>query len=120
VIVEYFFLDSILSGVNSDINEYKARANGLGRTASLEGGKQMEFNAYGIGLIPVIVILVEVIKMSLNVPARIIPLITIALGLVAAFVYVAPGDPKQSVLVGLVLAFSAMGMWSGAKSTIGK
>lgn len=80
----------------------------------------MEFNAYGIGLIPVIVIFVEVLKQVLNVPKRILPLINIFLGQIAAFVYVAPGEPKQAVLIGLVMAFSAMGLWSGAKSTVGK
>lgn len=80
----------------------------------------MEFNAYGIGLIPVIVVMIEVIKVSLRIPTRIIPLVTIVLGMVVAFVYVSPGDPKQAVLIGLVMAFSAMGMWSGAKNTMGK
>lgn len=80
----------------------------------------MEFNAYDIGLIPLIIAIVEILKTSLKIPARIIPLVTIVLGLVAAFVYVSPGDPAQAILIGLVMAFSAMGMWSGAKNTLGK
>ena len=39
---------------------------------------------------------------------------------IAEFVYVAPDDPKYAVLAGFVMAFSAMGLWSGTKNIIGK
>ncbi len=80
----------------------------------------MEFIAYDIALVPIIVILVEVAKQIFEVPSRFIPLVNIVLGQVAAFVYVSPNDPKYAVLSGLVMAFSAMGLWSGAKNTLGK
>lgn len=80
----------------------------------------MEFSAYDIALVPLIVIIVEVIKQVAKVPSRWLPLVNIVLGQIAAFVYVAPDDPKYAVLAGLVMAFSAMGLWSGAKNMLGK
>lgn len=80
----------------------------------------MEFTAYDIALIPIIIALVEIIKQVTNLPGRWVPLLTLALGEIAAFVYVAPGDPKYAILAGFVMAFSAMGLWSGAKNVIGK
>jgi hypothetical protein len=80
----------------------------------------MEFTAYDIALIPLIIALVEIIKQVTNIPGRWVPLLNLALGQIAAFVYVSPDDPKYAVLSGLVMAFSAMGMWSGTKNIIGK
>lgn len=80
----------------------------------------MEFTAYDVALIPVIIALVEIVKQVAKLPGRWVPLLNIALGQIAAFVYVAPGDPKYAVLSGLVMAFSAMGLWSGAKNTFRK
>jgi hypothetical protein len=80
----------------------------------------MEFTAYDIGLIPLMMAIVEILKTSFKIPARFIPLITIVLGEVAAFVYVSPDDVKVAVLSGLVMAFTAMGMWSGTKNTVGR
>lgn len=80
----------------------------------------VEFTAYDIALIPVIIALVEVVKQVTKLPGRWVPLLNLALGQAAAFVYVAPGDPQYAVLAGLVMAFSAMGLWSGVKNIAGK
>lgn len=80
----------------------------------------MEFTVYDIGLIPVIVTLVEIVKQVTKLPGRWVPVLNIVLGQVAAFVYVAPGDPKYAVLAGLVIALSTMGAYSGTKNIIGK
>lgn len=80
----------------------------------------MEFSAYDIALIPLIIALVEVVKQVTRIPGRFIPLVNLALGQIAAFVYVSPDDPKYAVLAGLMMAFSAMGMWSGVKNMMGK
>jgi hypothetical protein len=77
----------------------------------------MEFQAYDIALVPIIIILTEIIKKS-GFPVRFLPLVTIAIGQVGAFVYVSPNNVSQAILVGLVMAFSAMGLWSGAKNTV--
>ena len=80
----------------------------------------MEFSAYDIALVPLIIILVELLKQVFKLPARLLPLIAVIFGQVAAFVYVSPDDFKYAVLTGLVMAFSAMGLWSGAKHAMGK
>lgn len=80
----------------------------------------MEFTAYDIALIPLIVALVEIIKQVTSLSGRWVPLLNLVLGQIAAFVYVSPEDPKYAVLAGLVMAFSAMGLWSGTKNFMGK
>jgi drug/metabolite transporter (DMT)-like permease len=77
----------------------------------------VEFQAYDIALIPVIVTLVGLLG-RLGVPARWLPLAAIILGLAGAFVYIAPNDPAQAVLVGLVMGLSAVGAYSGVKNTV--
>lgn len=80
----------------------------------------MEFSAYDISLVPLLVILIQLIKYMAKPPARLLPLIAVILGQVAAFVYVSPDDFKYAVLAGLIMTFSAMGLWSGTKNLIGK
>lgn len=80
----------------------------------------MEFTAYDIALIPVIIALVEIVKQVTNIPGRLVPLLNVVLGEIASFVYISPDDPKYAVLAGLVMAFSAMGLWSGVKNVMGK
>lgn len=80
----------------------------------------MEFSAYDMALIPIIIALVEIIKQVTKLPGRFVPVLNLVLGQAAAFVYVAPGDPKYAVLAGLVMACSAMGLWSGTKNVLGK
>lgn len=80
----------------------------------------MDFSAYDVALVPMITITVELVKQVFPIPKRFIPLVTILLGQFAAFIYIAPGDPKHAILAGLVMAFSSMGLWSGAKNTIGR
>lgn len=81
----------------------------------------MEFTVYDIAIIPIIVAFVQVFgKKVFRIPSRWIPLLNLVLGQLAAFFYVAPEDPKFAVLAGLVMAFSAMGVWSGTKNIVGK
>lgn len=77
----------------------------------------MEFNAYDIALVPVIVALVHVLRMS-GVPARFLPLCAIILGISAGFVYISPSDPRQAVLTGIFMGLSAIGAWSGVKNSV--
>ena len=79
----------------------------------------MEFQAYDIALIPLIVALVGVAT-KLGVGPRYQPAVAMLLGLLGGFVYVAPEDPKQAALAGLVMGLSAIGAYSGVKNTIEK
>lgn len=79
----------------------------------------MEFQAYDIALVPIIIALVGIIaKAGLNV--RFQPAVALALGLAGGFIYIAPDDPKQAVLVGIVMGLSAIGAYSGVKNTVQK
>jgi L-lactate permease len=75
----------------------------------------MEFSVYNIALIPVIVALVGLAK-RLGLNQKFAPIVAIVLGLVAGFVYLAPGDPAKAVLLGLVAGLSATGLYSGVKN----
>ncbi|HBT19826.1 MAG TPA: hypothetical protein DEA47_00365 [Peptococcaceae bacterium] len=77
----------------------------------------MEISVYGISLIPIIVGIVQLAK-KFGFPTRFAPLLSLLLGFTAAFVYIAPGQPKEAVLLGLVMGLSAVGLYSGSKNTI--
>ncbi|WP_199620656.1 hypothetical protein [Paenibacillus alkalitolerans] len=77
----------------------------------------MEFQAYDIALVPIIVGLVGVARTA-GLPARWLPLLAVVLGLVSGFVYIAPDEPQKAVLSGVVMGLSAIGAWSGTKNTI--
>jgi len=77
----------------------------------------MEFTAYDIALIPLIIAIVEVIG-RLGLPARFLPAAALVLGLAGGFTYIAPDDPAKAVISGLVMGLSAIGAYSGVKNTI--
>lgn len=79
----------------------------------------MEFQAYDVALVPLIVAVVGVVRAA-GVPPRWLPLIAVVLGLVAGFVYIAPDEPKKAVLSGILMGLSAIGAWSGIKNTMQK
>ena len=79
----------------------------------------MDFTAYDIAVVPVIVALVAIIG-QFGVPPRWLPAAALILGLAAGFVYIAPEDPKKAVLTGIVMGLAAIGAWSGTKNTIQK
>lgn len=75
-----------------------------------------QFSVYGLALVPVVVGLTELLK-KVGVPKSIIPVASIVLGLLFSFFYLAPGDPKKAILIGLVLGLSSIGLYSGTKNT---
>lgn len=79
----------------------------------------LEFEAYGIALIPVIVGLVEVLK-GLGLPNKLAPVASLIFGVVAGVFYASPGDLLGGVLIGLALGLSASGLYSGSKTVIDK
>lgn len=79
----------------------------------------MEFKVYDVALVPLIVSLVSVLRAA-GLPVRWLPLAAIILGLAGGFMYIAPHDPKQAVLAGLVMGTAAIGAYSGYKNTFRK
>lgn len=76
----------------------------------------IEFTAFGIALIPVILGVIEVFK-RVGLNSKFSPVLALILGLIAGWFVVAPGEPAKAVLSGIVMALSAIGLWSGPKNT---
>jgi hypothetical protein len=75
------------------------------------------FNEDGLIIVPVIMAVSEMIK-GLGFPTKFIPLINLALGLLAGFFAVPTESIVSSVVTGLVLGLSASGLYSGSKNVI--
>lgn len=73
----------------------------------------------GAVLIPLILGLVEIFK-GLGVQKKFLPLISLALGLLAGIFYVYPNELKSGIIFGLMLGLSASGLYSGTKHSIKK
>lgn len=74
-----------------------------------------ELFASGAAFVPLIVALVEGAKQA-GLPTRWAPLVSLVLGLLVGIIYVAPTDPRQAVLVGLMVGLAASGLYSGTKT----
>jgi hypothetical protein len=70
-------------------------------------------------LIAVIIGLVEIASRA-GLPKKAAPTLSLVLGVAGGIVYIAPGDPKTGVIVGIIMALSSMGLYSGTKNTLGK
>ncbi len=77
------------------------------------------FEIYDVVLIPLIMGLVELFK-QVGISKKILPIISLTLGIVIGVVYLAEMDLKQGILVGAMLGLSASGLYSGTKNTIEK
>lgn len=79
----------------------------------------MEFTAYDIAVVPVIIGAVEVMKKT-GLPARLAPFAALVLGIAAGTLFVTPDDLPKGAFVGVAMGLAASGLWSGTKNTIGK
>lgn len=79
----------------------------------------MDFQVYGLALVPLLIAVIAMLT-TLGLPKRFAPVISVALGVVVGIIYLAPGDIKQGVLIGMALGLSSVGLYSGTKNTIGK
>jgi len=70
---------------------------------------------FGVALVPIIIGLAEIAK-RLGVPKKYLPVLDLVLGIVAGFIYAAPGNAKEAALVGIALGLSASGLYSGVKN----
>jgi len=79
----------------------------------------MDFQIYGLALVPLLIAVMAVLTM-VGLPKRFVPVISVILGVVIGIIYLSPGDIKQGVIIGIALGVSSVGLYSGAKNTIGK
>lgn len=75
----------------------------------------MEISTQFLVLVPVILGVVEVLKMT-GLPPRLAPLVSLGLGVFGAYFFVA--HDMQSILQGIIAGLSASGLWSGVKNTL--
>lgn len=74
---------------------------------------------YDVVLIPLIIGMVELLKMY-GMKKRLLPPMALIFGVVGGIFYVYPGDLKAGILVGLMMGLSASGLYSGGKAVIEK
>lgn len=74
-------------------------------------------NPYDAALLPAILGIVEVAK-RMGLSSKWAPVASVALGLVAGYFYIAPGQPLQAALSGISMGLAAVGLWSGPKNTV--
>lgn len=77
----------------------------------------MQFDYEGIALIPVITVLVNLIK-KVGISNRIIPSISIVIGIIFGVIFYGEGDLKKGILAGMVMGMSASGLYSNGKSVL--
>lgn len=77
----------------------------------------MNFEIYDVLIVPLIIGLVAVAKKS-GVPTKILPVLSLGVGLGVGILYASNGDIKQGVLVGAMLGLSASGLYSGTKAVV--
>ncbi|SDX44783.1 hypothetical protein SAMN05444487_11814 [Marininema mesophilum] len=68
-------------------------------------------------LVSVIIGLVEMLK-QVGLPKRLSPLVSLTLGIVAGFFYLAPGELSVGILQGIIMGLSATGLYSGTKNMV--
>jgi hypothetical protein len=67
--------------------------------------------------IPVIVALVQLFK-PLNISEKFYPFISLAFGVIIAFLIPGPWDVKASIIKGILFGLSACGLYSSTKEVI--
>lgn len=72
-----------------------------------------------IVLIPVIVGLIELLKLY-GLPKKLMPILSLALGIGGGIFYLFPHDWKSGVLGGIIMGLSASGLYSGGKTIVRK
>lgn len=73
-------------------------------------------SAYSVFFVPAITAAVEAAK-RVGLPTKAAMALALALGVVSGVVYVAPGDVRAGVLVGVMLGLASMGLYDVTKKT---
>jgi hypothetical protein len=85
----------------------------------MRGGMTMNFDPFGVAIIPLIIALVKLFR-TVGIPSRWLPAFALVTGLLAGIFYVSPNDLKGGIIVGLWLGLGAIGLHSGVKNTVQK
>ncbi len=71
----------------------------------------------GIAIIPLLIGVLEILK-RLGISKKIVPVISVVLGVGLGIVLFADGDTITGVIKGIFIGLSAVGLYSGTKNTI--
>lgn len=74
---------------------------------------------YDVVLIPLIIGMVELLKMY-GMKRRLLPIMALIFGILGGIFYIYPNDPKAGILVGIMMGLSASGLYSGGKAVVEK
>lgn len=79
----------------------------------------LEYEVYGVLLLPIIVGLVQIVK-QLNIPNKYMPLISIGIAEAISLLFVMNGDAdyRKAILIGLQMGLAAVGLHSGIKNLV--
>ena len=72
-----------------------------------------------IVLIPVIIGLIELLKMY-GLPKKLMPIFSLILGIAGGIFYLFPHDWRSGILGGIIMGLSASGLYSGSKTIVKK
>lgn len=74
------------------------------------------FDFADVGLMTALTMGISEGAKRLGLNAKFVPVLNVALGVVAGIVYMNPGDIKAGVLSGIIVGLSASGLYSGVKN----
>ena len=72
-----------------------------------------------IGLVPLLIGILQVFK-RLGLNQKYIPLLSLVLGIAMEVILFSNGDLKVSIIQGIYIGLSAVGLYSGTKNTLEK
>ncbi|KPU27910.1 hypothetical protein TR13x_00730 [Caloranaerobacter sp. TR13] len=75
----------------------------------------MDFQAYDISVVPLIMFLTK-LAYDLGVPKKFCPLVSLILGIIIGIAYFAPNNILKGIIIGIFLAASSVGFYSGTKN----
>ena len=78
----------------------------------------IDYEIFGVALLPIIVGLVEIIK-QFNLPKRFVPIVAIVISEIVAIVFLSDGytEIKKAVIIGLQMGLASTGLYAGVKHT---
>lgn len=75
----------------------------------------MDFQVYDISIVPLIMFLTKLAE-NLGLPKKFCPLVSLILGIIIGIAYFAPNNILKGVIIGIFLAASSVGFYSGTKN----
>jgi len=75
------------------------------------------FNYRDLGFMIGIVMAIAELMKKKGINTNYIPIVNLIIGLLMGFFYVAPSDPREAILSGLIIGLSSSGVYTSGKHT---